>query len=263
MPNLPTLLIITVFSSVLAGCLLLLSWVQHRRIFALALWGTAFIVTAIATTLIVIERNTIPDFWSIVVGNAILASAYGLIWSGARNFEGKRVSVILALAGTLIWLVACHIGPIYARPEVRAIVMVAIAITYTLLAVLELWRGRGDEVWRWPIMLLLLGHAAAIPARILLVASATHSVPFNVHLLPLALFEGVFVCICAAYLFGGLAKDRIAAGYRRGRTTRPIDGRSEPSRIFPGRRTTDGANPFCRPTGCASFVRSRPLQEHQ
>ena len=65
------------------------------------------------------------------------------IWSGARNFEGKRVSIVLALAGSLIWLVACSIGPIYARPEARATVMAAIAITYALLAVVELWRGRG------------------------------------------------------------------------------------------------------------------------
>ena len=59
--------------------------------FALALWGSAFIIAAVATVLIVLARDTIPDFWSIVVGNAILAAAYGLIWSGARNFEGKPV----------------------------------------------------------------------------------------------------------------------------------------------------------------------------
>jgi hypothetical protein len=95
--NLPTLLAITVFTSGLAGCLLLLSWLQHQRIFALALWGSAFIMAAIATGLIVIARGTVPDLWSIVIGNAILAAAYGLIWSGARNFEGKRVSIVLTL----------------------------------------------------------------------------------------------------------------------------------------------------------------------
>ena len=63
--DLPTLLAITVFTSGVAGCLLLLSWLQHRTVFALALWGSAFIIAAIATTLI-IARNTIPDFWSIV-----------------------------------------------------------------------------------------------------------------------------------------------------------------------------------------------------
>ena len=130
------------------------------------MWGSAFIIAAVATALIVIARNKVPDLWSIVIGNAILAVAYGLIWSGARSFDGKRVSIVLTLAGALVWLAACSIGPIYAVPEVRATVMAAIAIAYALLTVVELWRGRGDGVWRWPIMLLLLGHAAAIPVRI-------------------------------------------------------------------------------------------------
>ena len=221
--DLPTLLAITVFTSGVAGCLLLLSWLQHRTVFALALWGSAFIIAAIATTLI-IARNTIPDFWSIVVGNAMLAGAYGIVWSGVRNFEGKRVSVVLALAGVVIWLSACSIGSIYALPVARATVMAAFAITYALLAVLELWRGPGQEASRWPIMLLLLGHAAAIPVRIPLAGSTTDPHPFHVNLLTFALFEAVFVCICAAYLFGGLAKDRIAAGYQRASLIDPLTG---------------------------------------
>ena len=96
--DLPTLLAITVFTSGVAGCLLLLSWLQHRTVFALALWGSAFIIAAIATTLI-IARNTIPDFWSIVVGNAMLAGAYGIVWGGVRNFEGKRGSVVDPASG--------------------------------------------------------------------------------------------------------------------------------------------------------------------
>ena len=90
--DLPTLLAITVFTSGLAGCLLLLSWLQHRMVLALALWGSAFIIAAIATTLI-IARNSIPDLWSIVIGNAMLAAAYGIVWSGVRNFEGKEFEV--------------------------------------------------------------------------------------------------------------------------------------------------------------------------
>ena len=165
MPSLTTLLAIAVFTPAVAGCLLLLSWLQHRRIVALGVWGFGFITASVAATLIIVLRGTIPDFWSIIVGNALLAAAYGILWSGARKFDGKNVSVLLALAGVLLWLVACSIGPIYARPEARATVMAAIGICYTLLAVLELWRGRGDGVWRWPIMLLLLGHAASIPIQ--------------------------------------------------------------------------------------------------
>ena len=52
----------------------------------------------------------------------------------------------------------------YARPKALATVMVAIGIAYTLLAAFELWRARGDDVWRWPIIALLLAHATAIPS---------------------------------------------------------------------------------------------------
>jgi hypothetical protein len=135
-------LAITVFTPALAGCLLLLSWLQHRRVTALALWGSGFIIASVATTLIIVLRGTIPDFWSIIVGNALLSSAYGILWSGARKFEAKKVSILPALVGVSVWLVACSIGPIYARPEARAMVMAAIGIVYTLLVVFEFWRGR-------------------------------------------------------------------------------------------------------------------------
>ena len=77
--QLSTLLALTVFTPAVAGCLLLLSWLQNRRIVALALWGSGFITTSVATALIVLARNRIPDFWSIVVGNALLAATYGIV----------------------------------------------------------------------------------------------------------------------------------------------------------------------------------------
>jgi diguanylate cyclase (GGDEF)-like protein len=218
------LLAVTVFTPALAGCLLLLSWLQHRKVNALALWGFGFITASLATTLIIVLRGAIPDFWSIVVGNALLAAAYGILWSGARTFDDKKVSILLALIGVVFWLIACSIGPIYARPEARATMIAAIGIVYTLLVVFELWRGRGDEVWRWPIMVLLLAHAAAIPIHIPLAGGWIHPDPSDLDLLTFAIFEGAFVCICAAYLFGGLAKDRIAARYRRASLTDPLTG---------------------------------------
>jgi hypothetical protein len=148
-PGHSTLLVIAVFTPALSGCLLLLSWLQHRKVAALALWGSGFIIASVATSLIVVLRGTIPDFWSIIVGNALLCVAYGILWSGAREFEAKKVSVLLALAGVAVWLIACSIGPIYARPQSRASVLAAVGIVYTLLTVFELWRGRGDQVWRW------------------------------------------------------------------------------------------------------------------
>src|SRR5262249_48656955 len=50
------------------------------------------------------------------------------------------------------------------------------------------------------------------------------SEPSDLDLLTFAVFEGAFVCICTAYLFGGLAKDRIAARYRHASLTDPLTG---------------------------------------
>jgi diguanylate cyclase (GGDEF)-like protein len=253
-PSLSTLSAIAVFTPALAGSLLLLSWLQHRRVTALALWGSGFVTASVATTLIIVLRGTIPNFWSIIIGNALLAAAHGMLWSGARKFDGKNVSILLALVGVLLWLVACSIGPIYARPEARATVMAAIGIVYTLLAVFELWRGRGDDVWRWPIVALLLAHAAAIPIHIPLAGALTHPDPSDLDLLTFSIFEGAFVCICTAYLFGGLAKDRIAARYRRASLTDPLTGVANRRGFFEtGERLLERAHFARQPTALIMF----------
>jgi diguanylate cyclase (GGDEF)-like protein len=222
--NLAILLAIAVFAPALAGCLLLLSWLQHRRVKALAIWGSAFILAAVAAALIIVARGIIPDFWSIIVGNALLAAAYGLLWCGARMFDEKKAAIGLCLVGVIIWLIACSIGPFYAQPENHASLVAAIGILYTLLTAFELWRGRSDEIWRWPIIIVLLLHAAAIPIRVPLAGALKHPGPSDLDLLTLAIFEWAFVCICAAYLFGGLAKDRIAAHYRQASLADPLTG---------------------------------------
>ena len=224
MPNLTTFLAIVVFTPALAGCLLLISWLQHRRQPALGVWGAGFLTASIATALIIVARGDIPNFLSIVVGNALLAVSYGILWCGARTFERKKVSIPLALIGLFVWLAACSISPIYARPEARAAVMAMIGACYTLLAVVELWRGRGDGAWRWPIIVILAAHAASIPIQIPVAGTWRHPDPADVDLLTFMIFEAAFVSIGGAYLLSGLVNDRIAASFRRTSLTDPLTG---------------------------------------
>jgi diguanylate cyclase (GGDEF)-like protein len=223
-PNSTTLLAIVVFTPAVAGCLLLVSWLQHRRQPALGVWAVGFFTASIAAALIIVARGEIPNFLSIVVGNAILAVAYGILWSRARTFERKRISVPLALVGLLIWLAACSFSPIYSRPEARASVMAAIGICYTLLAVVELWRGRGDGAWRWPIIVVLLAHAASIPIHIPVAGAWKHPDPIDLDFLTFMIFEAAFVSICGAYLFGGLVNERISMNFRQASLTDPLTG---------------------------------------
>jgi len=212
------------FTPAVAGCLLLVSWLQHRRQPAFGVWAVGFFMASIAAALIIVARGEIPNFLSIVVGNAILAVAYGILWSGARTFERKKISVPLALVGLLVWLVACSISPIYARPEARASVMAATGICYTLLAVVELWRGRGDGAWRWPIIVVLLVHAASIPIHIPVAGAWKHPDPIDLDFLTFMIFEAAFVSICGAYLFGGLVNERISMNFRQASLTDPLTG---------------------------------------
>jgi len=52
---------------------------------ALALWASGFIIASVATTLIIVLRGEVPNIWSIVLGNELLAAAYGILWCGARK----------------------------------------------------------------------------------------------------------------------------------------------------------------------------------
>ena len=222
--ELTILLAFIVFTSAVAGGLLLLSWLQHRKITALAYWGASFILSAIASALIA-GRNVIPDELSIVVANAILALAHGVLWSGVRNFEGRRVSTPLTLVGAMVWLAACTIHVIYETPSARAAVMAAILMTYLLLAVVELWRARGETLMsRWPIIAVLGAHAVIMPIRIPLAGSFADGRPLPLDLMAFVAFEAVFVRICAAYLFGSVAKERIALRYKQNSLSDPLTG---------------------------------------
>src|ERR1700693_2976158 len=103
-------------------------------------------------------------------------------------------------------------------------------------------------------MLLLLAHAAAIPIHIPLAGALTHPDPSDLDLLTFAMFEGAFVCICAAYLFGGLAKDQIAERYRRASLTDPLTGVANRRGFFEaGKRLLKRARLARQPTALIMF----------
>jgi nicotinamide riboside transporter PnuC len=87
--DLSTLFIIAVFTATIGGALLLLSWLQNRDVRALAFWASAFMVGAIGVALISM-RGDIPDVWSIVIANAVIASGYGVMWGGVEISRATR-----------------------------------------------------------------------------------------------------------------------------------------------------------------------------
>lgn len=225
--DLPTLFIVVVVAAATAGGLLLLSWCHHRNIVALALWGVGFLLAGVGAGLIA-ARGNITDLWSIMVANTLLALAYGAIWSGIRHFEGRRISLPVALAGAVIWLAACQIDAFYADLRSRVILMASIISGYTILNVYELWNAQEPAPRsRWPIILLLVVHAGIFLVRI----PFSGSLPLPVvaehehgSLLSLIVLESVFTIFCLSYLLAGLARERAVLLYQRDALIDPLTG---------------------------------------
>jgi diguanylate cyclase (GGDEF)-like protein len=225
--DMPTLFVIAVFVCAVAGSLLLLSWLQNRNVRALAFWASALIVGSIGVALVG-ARGHISDAWSIAVANAILATAYGMMWAGVRNFDGRATSAPLVLAGAVLWLVACHIGAFFASPQARTALMSAIVAFYSLLSAWELWRGpREGVMFRVPVILLLLVHTAFFVVRIPLAGALplpTDSEEVRSGWWTFTIFEAVFFAFCIPYLFGAMARERMVLGYKRASLIDPLTG---------------------------------------
>ncbi len=224
--DLDTLFFTTVFTSAVAGLLLLLTWLQHRDVTALALWGGAFALGASGLALITL-RGVVPDVWAIVIGNGVLAASYGIGWLGVRRFEGRPLIVPAALAGAAIWLAACTIDVLYENPHARVAVITAIVAGYTLLNAWEFYRGREAALMsRWPIILVLLVHASIFMLRIPLAGTwptlGGDRSPLGWHVA--VLLEAMLAGFCIAYLLGSMARERIVLGFQRDALVDPLTG---------------------------------------
>jgi diguanylate cyclase (GGDEF)-like protein len=222
--DLDTLFFATAFTSAIAGGLLLLTWLQHRDVVALALWGAGFAFGSAGLALIIL-RGVVPDIWSIVIGNTILAIAYGVGWLGVRAFEGRSLNVPVALAGAAVWLASCVADTLYAAPRARVAVMMCIIITYTLLNAWEFYRARDTALMsRWPIIVVLLAHAAVLMLRIPLAGTwpglGAERSPLDLHVA--LVLEAMLVAFCVAYLLGSMARERIVLKLQRDALTDPL-----------------------------------------
>jgi len=212
------------FAALVAGALLLLAWSQHRNTSALGWWAAAFLLASLAVALIVM-RGAIANFLSIIVANAILATAYGLMWNGARVFGGRHPRLYLGVAGAALWLGACFVPAFYETPHARALLMAAIGIAYTLLTAAELWRDRSEHLAsRLPIVVLLVVHAASLPLRIPLIGPAGILSSHHTILVIVVALESILLLMSGAFLFGSMAKERLAQWYRQESLIDPLTG---------------------------------------
>jgi len=224
--DLPTLFAVTVFISVIGGFLLLFTWLQNRNTPALALWGAGYLVGA-ASAAVLASPGLMPNAWSVCAANALLCGAYGLLWGGARCFEGRRVRISLVVAGAVIWIAAFQIEGFAQSLQARIGLVSAITATYVLFAAYELWHARDrDLLSRWPTLVVIVTHAGFLLARIPFapaLAAAVTGQPRGAVVTVMA-FEALFTAFCIPFLRVAMSKERAELEQRNAALTDSLTG---------------------------------------
>jgi diguanylate cyclase (GGDEF)-like protein len=226
--DVPTLFAVTLFVTVIGGLLLLFAFLQNRDTPALALWGTGYLVGATGAALLSGQATALPNALAVAAANALLCTAYGLMWCGARSFEGRRVSLIGLAVGPALWLVAFQFGGFAQSMAARISLVAAITASYALLSACELWYARDrDLISRWPTLALVIGHAAFLLARIPYaqeVASTISSGQAHGVVVTVMTFEALFAAFCLPFLRVAMSKERAELAQRLAAETDSLTG---------------------------------------
>ena len=140
------------------------------------------------------------------------------MWFGARSFEGRRVSVVGLAVGPALWLCAFQSAFFAHSVAARISLVAAISAAYALLAARELWYARDrDLLSRWPTLVLVVGHAGFLLARIPYapdLASALGSGKAQGAAATVMAFEALFAAFCLPFLRVAMARERAELAQR-------------------------------------------------
>jgi signal transduction histidine kinase/ActR/RegA family two-component response regulator len=196
-----TVFAFTTLLSASIGALLISLWVRDRGQPALASWGVARLLGAVAMPLLA-TRGLIPDWISINLANTIVCLSYGLTWGGARQFEGRIPRPSVMLSGAVVWLLACEVPAIYDSLEYRVALLGFILACYNLAAAHEFRRGQTNgPLPSRPLIVAVLVMTALIYG---VCGVAPLLVPFKEQglSLPGALWFGLLVSLSVGLLTG-------------------------------------------------------------
>jgi diguanylate cyclase (GGDEF)-like protein len=222
-----TLFVVTMFISGLAGLLLLLAWRQNPTIIALGLWGSAFLMSAVSMMLL-IQGGTTPNLAGLSLGTMLWMTAYGIMWTAARSFEGRATPLLATLAGALLFLVACQFESFSNSLSARMMFSSAAVGVYLLLSAGEIWRGSDRElVSRWPAIVVLVVHGGMFLGRMPLIDVLPYpagALPASSTWFPSGVFELLFFTFCMPLLLVNMAKERAELQQRQHSLIDPLTG---------------------------------------
>ena len=222
-----TVVLIGLFIKALLGILFLTFWVKDVRSTWFAWWSATFFLGGVASVLF-IRGNLAPEFMPIGFGIAVLLTAFGCCWQGARAFEGRPPTFLLLLAAPALWLAVCLIPGFLENVAYRVVLSGTLLTVLSAMTAIELWRGRQEPLpSRWGVIVLFASLSIIFAARIPLVGV----LPFPFGALPmqstaLAAFNTLMFLhtIVLAVLTVAMAKERLELEQRQEAQTDLLTG---------------------------------------
>lgn len=222
-----TMFVVTISVTAILGMLLLFAWYQHRKIDALLWWGLAHMVASVGVWMIG-ARGYLAPFWSIEVSNALLFLAAGMTWTGARLFDGNRMSLIGLIGGALAWTLASQTAGFMSTPTGPVIFSAMIVSAYTFATALEFWRGRRENLLsRLPLIVMLSMHGMLYLVRIpltLLMPVSENEPFFSSAWFGVIGLESLLYMIATAFILLAMSKERTELEHKAAAMIDPLTG---------------------------------------
>jgi diguanylate cyclase (GGDEF)-like protein len=230
-----TLSVVTVFVTALVGSLLVFAGLQNRSIRAPLWWGAAHIVNAAGLGFSVALARISGSAADIVMtsamsdtGNALILLGYGLTWSGARVFDGRKTSLLLIAFAPALWLVLCRVPEFETDAELKFVAISVLLAVLALRTAEELWRGRAEALMsRWPCVVVLLTQAGVLLGRVpltLLSKSWPNAAMLQSLSLTVVSFGTLLFTVILAFLQLNMTKERTELKYKINSLVDPLSG---------------------------------------
>jgi diguanylate cyclase (GGDEF)-like protein len=223
--HIATLFVVSACVTVLLGFALMVAWIQDRGVRAIAWWSAAYLIGGSAIAFWTLQGSAILPG---PLPGALLFIAGGLVWNGARLFQGRRVLLLPVFAGVAAWLLSPRLDAVTGFAGARVVLAALLVSGYSLLIAFEFGRERRRTAFsHWLAILLPVLHGAIflLPVPFIVLAPGpAGSLMLSSRWFAAFAIEALLYAVGTAFTMLFMAKERAEEIHKTAARTDPLTG---------------------------------------